>query len=587
MPTWDHQTFLLPFYLFLLIGPCLGFFGWLSRSPKPTPAPDPDPAPDLRSLQHVAFEMTTADERFLAEAQRLHLSPLDSCHHKVIAQLRSSCTDLTEEELAKLGVSLFNCQAGVEGRRTYLCTPDMTLAECTAEMDPDTWNAYHIVSNRARAVCYHTVNALVSTAAGQLEAMEILKSGQEELRALTSESLQRVVGGQERLLAQQEAFQGSQEHMEESIQRNLAQLAQEKALIASGQQQVAQLIEGITRRMENVSTHLSSQDADLQEGHRAILRDLSQVQKRAQEVYAKIESNLGLFAAYQNQTGLYYEELMGKLQKMNESLGLVLFTMERMQSNVEGQLRHIQRFIHWAGFSLSSIYFCLFHGCYFLLAALVMTFLQIPGLPRIMLLVLVVANALLELNHTVSLGFNALTIFLVLAVVFPPLQRRGQGSTTLFSVDGKPPQGPSPHTMSLRRPSLSRSVKKEVFLEVLDLGENGLLWKQTLEIMLHWRPLFSMIITLPDIFTSTCAFFWQVPLDRFHHLHLGSSFYSLPISRCSSPNESMASDMSTCSASPRPRCQAVTRTGQPCRKRAIAGHSYCHVHESGQSSYVG
>lgn len=62
-----------------------------------------------------------------------------------------------------------------------------TLAECTAKMDPDTWNAYHIVSNRARAVCYatrqlqfkrqteHTVNALVSTAVGQLEAMEKLK----------------------------------------------------------------------------------------------------------------------------------------------------------------------------------------------------------------------------------------------------------------------------------------------------------------------------------------------------------------------------------------------------------------------------
>nr|XP_060628765.1 protein brambleberry-like [Anolis sagrei ordinatus] len=637
MPMRDHQTSVLPFFLLLLIGPCLGFFGWLSRSPKPTPVPDPDPAPDPRNLQHVAFEMTTSDERFLAEAHQLHLSPLDSCHHKVIAQLRSSCTDLTEEELAKLGVSLFNCQAGVEGRRTYRCTSDMTLAECTAEMDPDTWNAYHIVSNRARAVCYatrqmqfklraeHTVNALVSTAAGQLEAMEILKSGQEELRALTSESLQRVVSGQERLLAQQEVFQDNQEHMEESIHSNLAQLAQEKALIASGQQQVAQLIEGITRRMENVSIHLSSQDADLQEGHKAILRDLSQVQKRAQEVYSKIESNLGLFATYQNQTGLYYEELMGKLQKMNESLGLVLFTMERMQSNVEGQLRHIQRFINWAGFSLSSIYTCLFHGCYFLLAALVMTFLQIPGLPRIMLLVLVVANALLELNHIFSLGFNALTIFLVLAVtgnwllgriicramarkehkqilgsvpflwenpeicvheeeekngncvcvtstperdvdaeflkeeleeleessyrsdathlgmesprkgadVLPSSQRRRQENAMLFSVD----QGPSPHTVSLRRPALSRSVKREV------------------------------------------------PLDRFHHLHVGSSF-SLPISRCSSPNDSMASDMSTCSASPRLRCQAVTRTGKPCRKRAIAGQSYCHIHESGQSSYV-
>lgn len=40
---------------------------------------------------------------------------------------------------------------------------------------------------------------------------------------------------------------------------------------------------------------------------------------------------------------------MGKLQKMNESLGLVLYAMDRMQSNVEGRLQHIQRFINWAG----------------------------------------------------------------------------------------------------------------------------------------------------------------------------------------------------------------------------------------------
>ncbi|KAH0617370.1 hypothetical protein JD844_015455 [Phrynosoma platyrhinos] len=464
---------------------------------------------------------------------------------------------------------------------TYHVCGAETLAECTAKMDPDTWNAYHIVSNRARAVCYatrqmqfkrraeHTVNALVSTAASQLEAMKILK-------ALTSESLQQVVSSQEKLLVQQETLQGSQEKMEESIHSNLDQLAQEKALIASGQQQVAQLIEGITRRMENVSSHLNSQDADLQEGHRAILRDLTQVQKRAQEVYSKIETNLGMFVAYQNQTTLYYDELMRKLQKMNESLGLVLYTMDRMQSNVEGQLQHIQRFISWAeiwgkcwfcfptvsglycqikalqggteccdknrlfrensnhandivesemtyltcsssathilslpGFSLSSIYTCILHGSYFLLAALVMTFLQIPGLPRAMLLVFVVANALLELNHAVSLGFNSLTGILVLAVA----------------------------------------------------GKYGL-----------------------DFFSPLAI---HVPLERFHHQHLGSAFHLFPNSRSSSPNESMVSDMSTCSASLRPLCQGVTRTGQPCRKKAIPGHSYCHIHESGQSSYVG
>ncbi|XP_048338903.1 protein brambleberry-like [Sphaerodactylus townsendi] len=418
------------FLLLLLISePSAGFFSWMIRRATPENHPvAPTAAPDPREHPPVPFEMTTGDERFLAETRHLDLTPLDSCHYQVISQLRASCTDLSEEELAKLGVSLFNCQAGVEGRRTYLCTQGMTLAECTAEMDPDTWNAYHIVSNRARAVCYttrqmqfkrqteHTVNSLVSTAVSQLEAMKILKNGQEELKVLTSESLQNVVSSQQELLLQQAKLQGSQDQMEEAIHGNLGQLAQEKALIASGHQQVAQLIEGITKRMENVSQHLDNQDVDLQEGHRAILKDLTQVQERAQEVYSKLETNLDLFLAYQNQTALYYEELMGKLQKMNQSLGLVLFAMDRMQSSVEGRLQHLQRFINWAGFSLSSIYTCVLHGSYFLLAALIMTFLQIPGLPRAVLLVLVVANALSELNHAASLGFRSLTSLLVLAV---------------------------------------------------------------------------------------------------------------------------------------------------------------------------
>lgn len=132
----------------------------------------------------------------------------------MVAQLKASCESLSEEQLAKLGVILFNCQAESMGRQTYLCTEEMvkkmfmmkrsqkplsyiyffgpiliiqTIKECTADMDSDTWNAYHIISNRARAVCYsvrqqlfrlraeHTVNALISTATSQLDAMKDLK----------------------------------------------------------------------------------------------------------------------------------------------------------------------------------------------------------------------------------------------------------------------------------------------------------------------------------------------------------------------------------------------------------------------------
>ena len=62
-----------------------------------------------------------------------------------------------------------------------------SMAECTQIMDPHTWNAYHIISNRARSVCYATrrqqfemktenvVNRLASSAEDQIDKMWKLK----------------------------------------------------------------------------------------------------------------------------------------------------------------------------------------------------------------------------------------------------------------------------------------------------------------------------------------------------------------------------------------------------------------------------
>lgn len=44
---------------------------------------------------------------------------------KVISEIKSTCTSMTEEELAKLAVQLLNCQSEAEDRETYPCTPEM------------------------------------------------------------------------------------------------------------------------------------------------------------------------------------------------------------------------------------------------------------------------------------------------------------------------------------------------------------------------------------------------------------------------------------------------------------------------------
>lgn len=77
----------------LLIGTLLcqppsssGLFDWLRRAEAPPPvAEPPQPAEVLPAplAKDAPFEMATADEKFLAEAKHLEISPLESCHYRV------------------------------------------------------------------------------------------------------------------------------------------------------------------------------------------------------------------------------------------------------------------------------------------------------------------------------------------------------------------------------------------------------------------------------------------------------------------------------------------------------------------------
>lgn len=80
-------------------------------------------------LVSIPYESMTEDEKFLQEAAKFTdiqiSSPLETCQHKVVMKIRTSCTDMTEEQLAKLSVNLLNCQSAVEGRKMFPCTEEM------------------------------------------------------------------------------------------------------------------------------------------------------------------------------------------------------------------------------------------------------------------------------------------------------------------------------------------------------------------------------------------------------------------------------------------------------------------------------
>ncbi|XP_066572256.1 protein brambleberry isoform X2 [Amia ocellicauda] len=586
------------------------FFGWLKKQP-PSPSPDPPGSPSGGVLQPVPpFEMNTVDERFLAEAKQLELSPLDSCHYRVIAQLKSTCSSLSEEELAKLGVLLFNCQAEAEGRGTYPCTEEMSIKQCTEEMDPDTWNAYHIVSNRARSVCYATrqqhfrrraeitVNSLISTATSQLEAMSSLKEGQQELKELTASSVETLLQSQGALLEQQGALQAGQQQLDSSIGANLEQLGQERALISAGQQHVAELIQGITQRMENVSEHLKGQGSELQEGHQAILADLAEVRGHAQDIYKKIDQNLSGFLRYQNRTARFYEDLMGKLQRMNSTLGGLVHFLDSMQGRLEDRLHAIQGYLGWAGCSLAAVSTCVLHGGYLVLCAVLLSFLQTPVFSRAALLVAVPLNALAELQHQPGLDFTGLSLLLLflslghwfLLQLFSSAAalwcRRAATTPSL-----PPPRALASETDACRLGCLASSTPHRL------VSEGGV--KQEQDSSVFDDPVLTGLCPSPsDLLGRFLPPFQGTPthstpllkrpappgvvLEGLPQRHLGTLLDAVSDSRSASPNQSLASNGSV---SGRQLCQGITKAGLQCKKRAQLGHDYCRLHEGGHTSY--
>ncbi|XP_051548350.1 protein brambleberry-like [Myxocyprinus asiaticus] len=604
---------LLLWVLSMQYGPVDAFFDWLKKHEPAPPAPPQQPvAPVLTQGDAPPFEMNVADEKFLAEGKQMELSPLDSCHFRVVAQLKATCGDLSEEQLAKLGVALFNCQSEVEGRRTYPCTEEMTIQECTVDMDSDMWNAYHIVSNRARSVCYVTrqqhfrkrteltVNALISTATSQLDAMKDLKEGQKELREMTAASLDKLLEGHSALQIQQVALKEGQDQLDASISENLQRLAQEKALISTGQQLVAQLIQGITQRMENVSGQMKDQAAEVQDGHQAILADLAVVRGSAQDIYDKMELNLNGFLQQQNTTAQFYSELMSKLERMNGTLGYMLMYLDNMQNRLEDRLRVIQGYLGWAGLSLHALWTCVIHSGYFLLSAVLLSFLQCTTFSRVSLLLAVPINAVAEINQQSALDLVSLTLLLFtlslgrwfLLQMMLELSKMKGPTCSPPSLPIGPHKEKTPERerhLTERCPASSSTPVQndpdcDLEVESFMMGDPCMLVASPSQP--HIPPKFSHH-TFGTQNHSTPRLknrhnIGGAVLENVPQRNLGGVLEIMNHSRSSSPNYSLASNSSF---SGRPLCSGTTRLGQPCKKRAVMGQDFCRVHEGGQPSY--
>lgn len=380
-------------------------------------------------LISIPYESMTEDEKFLQEAAKFTeiqlSSPLETCQHKVIMKVKNSCSGMSEEQLAKLSVNLLNCQSAVEGRKIFPCTDEMSLKQCTTDMDADMWNAYHLMSNRARAVCYAarstqfraltelTVNKLMQSAHTQIKTLSSLKEGQDRLEDQTVQALLALSEGNKALLEQQKRLKEAQTSAYNLVTTNLRELNNEKALIRSGHAQLAVIADDIKKKLEEANKRLEQQTIEMEENHDEILEDLYKVQKQAQLMWDKIENSTRNIFDYHEATLIRFEQTIEKLNQIDNTVQYVWNLTNSMRAEMDEKLNWLTSYIGDTGEQMYQIYRVGLHIVYLLFAMVIAAFLHAPLLTRITIMGLVPLNLMSFLKH----GMDACLDFVSISVL--------------------------------------------------------------------------------------------------------------------------------------------------------------------------
>ncbi|KAK4029654.1 protein brambleberry [Daphnia magna] len=373
----------------------------------------------IEARSDIPFELSVADEKFIADAQKytdLSLSELDVCQHKLILQLKQDCNDLSEEDLSKLGVNLLNCQSRLEGRKVFPCTSLMSLKECTSDMDSDTWNAYHILSNRARSVCYGarqqqfraltqmTVNKLMASSSRQLGFIRELKAEQEELGSLAADTLTSLTKGQEQLLEQQEYLKATQQIASQQLSSTIREMSRERAAAYAGQRQLSALSDSLKETLNQAAQLAMEQENDRKIAQEHLLNSLMNLEGHVGEVWNQLEESVNKLLNQQDHAAQMQTETIETLQRLNHTFQFLLSVSE----NSREQLNWIQSLVVNTEKKVGKLSTWVLHVCYFLLGMLLLAFVQAPSYMRWIFLFLVPINLSMDLQQGVAMDAPAL-----------------------------------------------------------------------------------------------------------------------------------------------------------------------------------
>lgn len=199
-----------------------------------------------------------------------------------------------------MSVHLLNCQSFAEGRRIFPCSEEMSIKQCTTDMDPDTWTSYHLMTNRVKAVCYSirqthfrglaelTINRLMVSARDHLNTLLTISDHQKKLKNLAETTYDTITKDHDIIIKQQKDMQKAQFHGQLAIENNIKRLEDEKLLILQTHNQLIDMTKVIHDQIEDSVKQLEDQTGENRANHKELIDDLINIQSKTKDIFTKI-----------------------------------------------------------------------------------------------------------------------------------------------------------------------------------------------------------------------------------------------------------------------------------------------------------
>ncbi|CAH1394692.1 unnamed protein product [Nezara viridula] len=380
-------------------------------------------------LLEIPFEELGPEDKFLVEASKitgLNLSQLDVCQHKIVMKIKASCGTLSDEEIAKLSVNLLNCQADVEGRKTFPCTEEMSLKACTSDMDAETWNAYHIMSNRARAVCYAarqeefralaemTVNRLVATARTHIEQMANLHERQSKLERATQIALDRISQSQHDVLASYTRLRRLESGLGTALEKDKSGLEEIGKLVTKEAESIDTILKDFKKALDDSGKELLNQKKEESTQHEKLMAGLQDSSTAIDSIIHKINTVSTILDSHNNQYSLKSKSLFSDLKELSKSINEISSSANALKHLAEQKMSFVSALIGETGENFDKAVFISLHMLCLLTAMVISSFLEFHRRLKVLVVTAGFLNTYLSINN-MPYSLRLLDLYLILA----------------------------------------------------------------------------------------------------------------------------------------------------------------------------